>query len=308
MTAFEYLKRLFWGPGSDFNAYQPFWGGFFNPILDSLFFLGAVELLRNSGISLYRWLLAAFLYLLLPCLLTKTLESFRMLSDLPVMVAVVAMGGSRLCLSFPARKTLLLVALLLIPSFALDFYHLTVPYHQVWSNPANWRACHKSYDRYQAYLVLKKEAEEKGPGFIFSDFIPGNNDPTLDLADEGFNLATKAGLPVDGVSWGAVVTNANYRPFLARRFPDGKAYFLSKGEDNSGGGRMLWVMPAVEKDVLLKWQKASLSLQPFIDNYLSFVHGKSYQPVLESFSLLILFSKGILSWSLPFGNWRLITT
>ena len=112
-----------------------------------------------------------------------------------------------------------------------------------WNNPANWSACQKSYDRYLAYLVLNKEADEKGPGFIFSDFTPGNSDQTLTLADEKFNLTPKFGYSKDAASWVAVLTNSNYKPFFVRRFPQGKAYYVSKGEDPPNGGRMLWVMP-----------------------------------------------------------------
>jgi hypothetical protein len=86
----------------------------------------------------------------------------------------------------------------------------------------------------------------------------------------------------------AVLANVNYKPFLAENFPEGKAYFLSKGENPPNGGWMLWVTPVDEnrRALLRQWQKASLSLQPFIDKYLSYAGGSPYGPVLESLFLI----------------------
>ncbi len=49
----NYFSCLFWGP-NEFNAYGPFWGGFLNPILDSLFLLGILEILGNFKDWVYR--------------------------------------------------------------------------------------------------------------------------------------------------------------------------------------------------------------------------------------------------------------
>jgi hypothetical protein len=126
--------------------------------------------------------------------------------------------------------------------------------------------------------------EDKGPGLIFSDFVPGNFDMSLFLADYEFNAVDNPDLSFSRARWAAVLTNANFKPFLEKRFPDGKAYFVSKGEDLSNGGWMLWVVPVTPPrlDIFRRWQKADLALGPYIDHYLSFVHGQPYTPVFNS--------------------------
>jgi hypothetical protein len=279
----SYLACLFWGP-HEFNAYAPFWGGFLNPILGGLFFLGFLEVLNNLRIRKYLWILGAFFFFTLPAFLSQTLEPFRLLSLMPVLLVLTGLGLVRLGISIPSVKPIWILALLLIPSFGLDFYHLVVRYPQGWESSSHWKSCSKSQSHYQSYLVLKRMEEDKGPGLIFSDFVPGNFDMSLFLADYEFNAVDNPDLSFSGARWAAVLTNANFKPFLEKRFPDGKAYFVSKGEELSNGGWMLWVVPVTPQrlDTFRRWQKADLALSPYIDHYLSFVNGQPYTPVFSS--------------------------
>lgn len=283
-TIFQYLSAIFWGLGPEFHTYQPFWGGFLNPVLDALFLMGLAEIIKNAKIPLYRFLLAALIFFFLPALLTQTLEPFRLLPMLPILLAVTALGWGCLCRGLPKNKIIPATTLLLVFSFGLDFYHLAGPYHRNWDDPQHWRNSLKSIERYRAYVILKKTASENGPGMIFSDFVPGNCDPTLTLADYSFNAAKNPSLKQDQAQWTAVLANIHYQSFLAQRFPGSQAYPLSKDLRGGDGGLMLWIAPlsTLNRPIVNKWQEASQSLLPFIDQCLSYVHGKPFQPVLDS--------------------------
>jgi hypothetical protein len=78
-TSLSYLGVLFWGMSGQYHTYQPLFGGFLNPILDALFFLGIIEMIQRQSIPLYRWLIMAFIVLLLPPMLTQGREPFRLI-------------------------------------------------------------------------------------------------------------------------------------------------------------------------------------------------------------------------------------
>lgn len=286
--AFSYLHSLFWGriPGATFNAYQSVWGGFLNPILGSLFLLGAVEVARNLAVPLYRWLALAFFYFFLPGALSQTFEPFRLLSILSVLLVVAALGFARLSLRPPAPRMTRGALLLLAAAFALDLYQLAVPYPRVWNDPENWKINLKSIERYRAYVELKKIAAKEGPGLVLSDFVPGNGDQSLSLADDPFNASQNPRLPFESARWAGLLTNVHYQPFLKKRFPDGKAYYLSRGLSPVNGGWMLWVIPSLEgrerQAALRRWNKACRSQQASIENYLAYVHGKPSFPIRVS--------------------------
>jgi hypothetical protein len=124
-------------------------------------------------------------------------------------------------------------------------------------------------ERYRAFQVLEPLAKTQGPGFIFSNFAPGLPDQTLSVADHSFNTAENPDLPFEKAHWAALLINANYQPFLKKRFPNGKAVFLSRDAENPDGGQMLWVMPVGEKErvAVAGWKKANDSYICFPGRY-----------------------------------------
>ncbi len=272
-----YLSSLFWGADPAFHTYQPVWGGFLNPLLDSFFFVGLLELLRGEKSPISLWLLVAFVVFLLPGLLTSEPEFFRMVPLIPVLLVVTALGGCRLAAGLCPPRAALGAALCLAVSIGLDGFHLFGAYHRLWDSSGAWRGYAKSMERYRAYELLEQWAREKGPGLIFSDFVPGLPDQTLKVATYSFNAAQNPSLDPQKARWAAVLANANEQPFLARRFPDGKYAWLSKGEGIPDGGYMLWVMPleASRDPVLELWRKADSALGPFLDEAISYYPDKS---------------------------------
>jgi hypothetical protein len=271
MVACGYLSSLFWGVSKDIYSYQPVWGGFLNPVLGSLFMIGLLELIRSWNLLISKWLLLALVLFCIPGVFTHDLEPFRALPMIPFLLVICALGLSVLFKGIPLKRRLRWILALALVVAGLDFYHLAVRYHRIWDQESVWKGYAKPMERYRAFGLLDKIRKENGPGLIYSDFAPGLCDQTLTVADHAFNAAQNPDLSYRDAKWAAVLANANYKPFLSARFPDGRAYALSVGLSAPDGGQMLWVMPVTpEKEKTLKaWQEAAQSFCCFPGRYKS---------------------------------------
>lgn len=278
------FSALVWGMDTHFHTYQPVWGGFLNPVLAALFFIGILELLQNLSRPFYLWLMVAFGLFLLPGVLTSDLETFRMVPLIPILLVIVVLGWQKSVATFAKRKAVLLSILIFIPSVCLDSFHLFGAYHHLWDSSDAWRGYVKSVERYRAYELLKQNALEKGSGLIFFDFIQGLPDQTLDVAVYDFNAAQNPKLSFEEARWVGVLANVNYQPFLAKRFPDGIYAWLSKDRNVPDGGLMLWMMPLNSSRLqeMEKWRKASLALKPFLDANIGYFEGRTYRESLKA--------------------------
>jgi hypothetical protein len=278
-VAFAYFQVLFWGVGIKFYTYQPVWGGFLNPVLGSLFLLGLLEAVKNRRNPLYLWLLASFILLMLQGLLTRELEPLRILPLLVPAAALVTLGAVHLLQDLPPLSSVFFALLLFLSSLALDGFHLFHSYRSLWSETRHWKGYAKSLERYQAFELLKVKAKSEGPGLIFADFTTGLSDQSLAVAAHSFDAVQNPALDFDKAKWAAVLVNANYRPFLSKRFVEGKAYWLSKNSSDPAGGWMLWVTPVTDahREDFRRWRSAEGALAPFIDQNLSYVRGKPYE-------------------------------
>ncbi len=279
----SYISSLFWGLDPKAYTFQPVFGGEMNPIMSSIFFVGLLVMGGNLKNPLNRWLGFALLFSFLPGLLTKECEPLRILTVLPILLVISAVGFQRLLeeKSIPYR-TILLVLFLSI-SFSLDFYHLSIRYHNLWDSTDNWKGYSKSIDRYRAYGHLVKRANEDGPGLVFSNFMSGFYDQSLSIATYSFNTVENPNLAFENARWVALLTNVNYRPFLEGRFGPGEAFALSSDLNPSDGGWMLWIV-AIKPDnreIFRGWWQADRSLNPAIDRYLSLTGGQSYSEILS---------------------------
>jgi hypothetical protein len=114
--------------------------------------------------------------------------------------------------------------------------------------------------------------------------VPGLSDLTLDVADDCYNALNNSPLSVDKAQWAALLINANYKPFLDKRFGSAKAYALSKEPVAPDGGWMLWVFPLTSgnRAVVVRWVKADQALKPFIESNLGQLHGESYEKTINA--------------------------
>ena len=280
-VSLSYLSSLFWGMDPNVHTYQPVWGGYLNPILGAFFFLGVLEMAQNRRKGIYQWLALAFIVFLFPGILTREVETFRVVPVLPVLLTITALGLARLLEPVSVKKNAWVLALIFLLSAGLDIYHLE-KYHRLWDSMDNWKGYAKSYERYKAYGILEKISREEGPGLVFSDFFPGLCDQTLNLADYSFNAVENPAIPTEKAGWTALLTNVNYKPFLDKRFGPSRAFRISSEPAPSDGGWMLWVihLTPANREVFEGWIKANQALKPFIEENLGHLYGQSYDKVL----------------------------
>lgn len=281
----EYFSGLFWGVQTPRFIYKPFWGGFFNPLLDSSIGLGMVELFRKGPSKRALWTAAALFFFILPAWLTQELEMFRLVLLLPLLLFLALEGlGLLLEETTPSRRVLVL-ALFLAVSAGLDFYHLLGPYQ---------RACHsdyatlsrysKSFERWKAYQILKKKSSVDGPGWILTEMESSPFNQTLTTAVYPFNAARNPRLSPDKARWLGFLTNVNYAPFLAKQFPWMEFFELSPDRPLPQVTLVLGVFPLdslAGRTLAARWLEAEKAFRPLTSQLLHLGFGQDRGALLR---------------------------
>jgi len=281
-NSFSYIAAIFWGSNRPFT-YGPFWGGMFNPLAGGAFLTGAIYLFQARSTSFARWMGAAFILSILPGLITTNFEIFRVSQAFPLMLVVGAAGLCVLCLNPPSLKKAMILTGVIALSSALDIYQLWGPYHRLWGTPQpDWYLI-KSAPFYRADQILEKDYWPSGPGAVLSDLWARSSDETLTLATYPFNVVRNPKYSIQEARWVAVITDANNRPFLARRFSKGHWYWLGSLSPSDPGGLMMGVIPMEEneKNILLSWIRADIALQPVTSWVMHSAPRQSQKPALQ---------------------------
>ncbi len=238
---FTYLVALFWD-GFKSAPYGPAWGGCFNPIVASLASLGFLGLWEKGRRVEAGWVLSAGLFFLLPGLLSIGTEMFRVLNILPVILGLAAFGLEKLSLATPKSGRAALITLLLVSSTALDVYHYLGPYQQIPAMRKIWRN-----EAYSAMYGRLRGLHAQGTRLGLLDFTVNDYD------DHTFDVLTRSLNGWDGlegkpaaVDQIALVADVNYRPFLEKRFPQGRWSSFPENFTSGEPGWTLGVIPAAE--------------------------------------------------------------
>ncbi|HTC19650.1 MAG TPA: glycosyltransferase family 39 protein, partial [bacterium] len=239
----SYVAALFWGGGTEGFCYGPLWGGFLNPLSDSFFFLGVLSLWDRRRQPEAQWIGVSFLLLLVPGLASHDLELMRIMMVIPLLLLVTAMGIVRLAGEVSAKWRMTLILALLGFSACLDTYHLAGPYADIWQKPGDYFRSLKSEESYNAYRILSEKSKKDGPGWLFLDFLCFPLDQTLTVASYPFNATLNPALQSSQPTWAAVLTNVNYRPFLAQRFPKAEWFQVGSSLSPWDGEVMVGVIP-----------------------------------------------------------------
>jgi uncharacterized membrane protein len=261
ITHFSYITSLFWGSLQTDTSYGPTWGGILNPILASCFFVGILGLYQKRNEALSKWIGLAFVFCLLPCFLAGDyVELNRIIQVMPFLLLILVLGLQRLLLEIGDRKQRKIVLLsLLFLSFLLDANHLLKPTLDFFNfRKADNRVT--SDPNLKAYQILNSISSNQGPGIIFTDFLPVKYGHSLFVTTYPFNSAVNPELNPESASWSAILTNINYQPFLAKRFPESKWYWVENGLPSLVGGLTIGVLPITggNREVIKNWIKAQM--------------------------------------------------
>jgi tetratricopeptide (TPR) repeat protein len=227
ILAGSYITALFWGPDANlaYHAYKPFWGGFLNPLMDSMFFLGAVEVVRDvKNNRLYQWIVFAVVLFLMPVLLAKNFEMFRLIELLPLLLLVSVLGLQTVLRTLEGKRRLLFLSIFWICSSGIDLYHLTVRYPEIVKKlpPELWDGYGFQRPCFDAYQILNRYAVNKGPGLILNDFTaPLETDPkeqSLTAACYPFDAGRNGHWQFQNGHWAAVFVEDIDVEYLKKRF------------------------------------------------------------------------------------------
>lgn len=261
----SYFTVLFWGCLIPEGAYIPTQGGFLNPFLTSFFFLGLIEAYRFRLVPLVQWAGAAFILFLIPGLLSSGMESFRIVQVIPILLFFTAWGIYFLMREFENSRQLIFFSLLMLFIAAWDFNGLTRPYRDLDTRPEKFGKSMETLERYRAYQILEDYETQQGPGYVLTSF---NNqsftNASFSVMTYPFNaarnpvLASQASSYPENFHWLAVFVNVSYEPFLKKRFPEGKWFWVSKDLPLLNGGDMLGIIPLTPENhkILERWNAA----------------------------------------------------
>jgi tetratricopeptide (TPR) repeat protein len=241
---FSYLSCLFWGPLQDvtvgytenFERLNPLWG--------ALFFVGMIQLIRNRAHPLSRWILFSSLIFFSPSFFSTYVETFRILTLLPLLLVVISWGASNLLLSLPNSRRVLAIGVFLVFSTAWDGARVI----QYLSSPS--QTATRNYVQ-----VLKNLSLSRGPAVVLADFLPkGNPDLFVDTFD--FNVSQNPRLNQAKANWALLSFNQHYFPYLSKLFP--KAHWIFSEVPTIGGDGMLAIIPidSSNQSLLRSWAVA----------------------------------------------------
>ncbi len=236
-----------------------FWGGFLNPILGALFFVGLFSIVLKREIY-WVWYVTALFLLWLPGLLTINFEMYRILLLCPFFLAGASWGLSVLASSVSADKRAFCFWIILFFSAALDSYHLFVVYPEFQALPENKTTLH-SVEMAKAYRLIQEADQSRGPLVLLTEF---GLKPTaaFTVATYGINVDQKEDHFIRTPKYAVVLTNPNYQPFLEKIFPSAEWRFLSWDDSNWNNNLLLGFIPWVPAtdEILRRWWKADQAL------------------------------------------------
>jgi len=252
-----YLVGVFWN-GSFSFPFGTNWGGFFNPLLDSLLFIGVLYLAKQASKGFLGVMMVCLFFSLLPGALTNTVELYRILPLFPFLTFVCAAGLLGL---FPAGfkpKPIGLMVILLMGLFLLDSYNFIGRYCDISRIPPErqWRAA--AYQH--AYEILKNWSRRTGPLYVFSEFSTDYDDKTLNVAVYPFDALQNPNVIPYQPQWSALLVNIRYVTYLQKMFPNLKYEVFETNYKSNGNNTALglFLIPNTEMppSMLRHWIEA----------------------------------------------------
>lgn len=248
------FTSLFW-IAPDSSKFTPVEGGLLNPLLGACFFGGLRELILRRKNPIERTLLFTFPILLLPGLLSRFVETFRIVQILPFLLLTTSLGLFSLLGSMGRNWRWVFLMAMLAVSSGWDFYRLAKPFEDFNQHPENFGRPVKSVTRFRAYRILDQARHDLGPGWLLNDLdIGSQNDPTLDLMTFPFDASRNPAFQT-GASWISVFCNSGYLPFLQKSLPQAKWAQVGEDPGSHDGAQVVGIIPLnhVTQGSLEKW-------------------------------------------------------
>jgi len=267
VTSASYVSGLFWQNLVPYFYYGPLRGGLLNPLLGAAFFMGLVDWFKGCRREEKGWVLGGAFLLMLPGFLANNVEFFRISPILPWLYYFITRGFFRLIPTLGGPSRIVFLVLLLAYSSALDYAHFAGPYKARLSDP-NQAFSGKTLEYHEAHQALRQISRAKGPGYVLTSLSTtlAPHDQTLAVSTFPFNVALNPALSKDQAAWCAVLTRADFRPNLERRFPEASWSSLAPQNRSKDNPWILLVVPrtSANEKVLTRWIELDRLMQPEI--------------------------------------------
>ncbi len=222
-TSFSYPTAFFFGTiDQSYWNFGPLWGIPQSPFLGAGFFLGLTQLRHPFKNGFEKTIVLGLLLSLGPLLLGSMVECMRSVQMLPFLIWIVALGTASMIQNLKNRYRWPVLILFLLLSMGMDGWHLfgVFPPMVLDQGPDPRVGPSNHLERYKAFQVLEGEAQEHGPGLIFSDFVSDIYDQSLLVSTYPFNALRNPNLSASQVSWAAVLCELHYRePLFGKDSP-----------------------------------------------------------------------------------------
>jgi hypothetical protein len=268
VTCLSHVTALFWGTYGDINyfGYRPYWGGFLNPLLGSLFFTGLIQIVKRRSHPLIQWILASSVFFFIPAFLSlASVEGFRVISLLPVLFLGTALGFESILktLRKPLLQILFLV-LIWILSIGLDLHHLSRVYSYFWSSQIDLDQYADQQETFRAHQILDAVQQKLGPGFILTEFDCrlGEQPVLQSLALTGFPYDAGRNSRIDPAAarWAALPAESRDFFYLKKEFPNNVSFSLGESPYRSKWHHPFYLvlipLTAQNQARLIRWWKA----------------------------------------------------
>lgn len=236
LSSLDYFNSLFWGHWSAIGAYVPADTGLLNPIEASFFWVGIWTLGSRKDKAFSLWIALAFVLFMAPGFLSRNLQVLRMISVMPILLGVAALGAARMLQSFSLLKTRTqFLTAVLAASLLLSGWQTARAFQQV-EAPAE-------LSQAQAKLCAWMSGA-RGPGLVFTEFNTAKEEAqNFQTMVYGFNGVQNPKLDQVQPNWAAFWVTPEQTNFLLSQF------------------KLLQVMPTSQNDLTQK-EKYLLAVMP----------------------------------------------
>lgn len=211
-----YATAFLWNGLNSF-PYGPVWGGWLDPVSESLVLIGVLQTVKRASLPVLGWGLFCFFLTFLPGILSNNVELFRVIPFM-VCLMVPAVLGLESLYSHPwGIFSKNWINILLAVSLGLNLYHYFARYcdPQLPLNGLAWR----SLKYFQIHEALRRKSLQSGPLYVFSDFDEDFVNKTLEVASYPYNALENPALSQSKPTWAALLISMDDSPFLKKRFP-----------------------------------------------------------------------------------------
>jgi 4-amino-4-deoxy-L-arabinose transferase-like glycosyltransferase len=236
LSSLDYFNSLFWGHWSAIGAYVPADMGLLNPVEAAFFWAGVWTLWNRKDKAFGLWIAMAFVLFMAPGFLSRNLQVLRMISVMPILLGVAALGASRMLQSFSSWKNRAqFLAAVLMVSLLFSGWQTARAFQQV--------EAPEDLNREQAKLSTWMSGA-RGPGLVFTEFNTAKEEAqNFQTMVYGFNAVQNPKLDPGQANWAAFWVTPDQSGYLLKQFKTLQVMPMKQDDSMKNDKYLLAIMP-----------------------------------------------------------------